>query len=263
MELRPILKYFVVTCTRARANRKSWSFGLRPRSWTYYSHVSEWQQNLSDNKTWQFGLNYGHKMTFLISPHEGDYSSNQRQIWCLKWWPFCVLPLSHHVVPRNYRRTRDAELVIRYLILLICESLNSMKSNYTTIKHVYIESANLIEHYDDVIMGVITPLITSLTIVYSTVYSDADQRKHQSSASLAFVWGIHRGPVNSPHKWPVTRKMFPYDDAIMKAGLLNLSSTGHRSSPKWCEWLSYWLSLRTGRQNCYNSKYNKHHIMDF
>ena len=46
-------------------------------------------------------------------------------------------------------------------------------------------------------------------------YSDADQRKHQSSASLAFVWGIHRGPVNFPHKWPVTRKMFPFDDVIM------------------------------------------------
>ena len=40
-------------------------------------------------------------------------------------------------------------------------------------------------------------------------------RKHQSSASLAFVRGIHRGPVNSPHKWPVTRKMFPFDDVIM------------------------------------------------
>ena len=41
------------------------------------------------------------------------------------------------------------------------------------------------------------------------------QRKHQSSASLAFVRGIHRVPVNSPHKWPVTRKMFPFDDVIM------------------------------------------------
>ena len=70
-------------------------------------------------------------------------------------------------------------------------------------------------HYGDVVMGVIAPQITSLTIVYSTVYSDADQRKHQSSASLAFVRGIHRGPVNSPHKWPVTRKMFPFDDVIM------------------------------------------------
>ena len=57
--------------------------------------------------------------------------------------------------------------------------------------------------------------ITSLTIVYSTFYSGVDQRKHRISASLAFVWGIHRWPVNSPHKWPVTRKMFPFDDVIM------------------------------------------------
>ena len=64
-------------------------------------------------------------------------------------------------------------------------------------------------------MGVIASQITSLTIVYSTVYSDADQRKHQSSASLAFVRGIHRRPVYSPQKWPVTRKMFPFDGAIM------------------------------------------------
>ena len=62
--------------------------------------------------------------------------------------------------------------------------------------------------------------ITSLTIVYSTVYSGADQRKHQSSASLAFVRGIHRSPVNSPHKWPVTRKMFPFDVVIMGAAAI-------------------------------------------
>ena len=70
-------------------------------------------------------------------------------------------------------------------------------------------------HYNDIIMGTMASQITSLTIVYSTVYSGADQRKHQSSASLAFVWRIHRGPMNSPHKWPVTRKMFPFDDVIM------------------------------------------------
>ena len=64
-------------------------------------------------------------------------------------------------------------------------------------------------------MGTMASQITSLIIVYSTVYSGADQRKHQSSASLASVRGIHRGPVNSPHKWPVTRKMFPFDDVIM------------------------------------------------
>ena len=70
-------------------------------------------------------------------------------------------------------------------------------------------------HYNDVIMSSLASQITSLTIVYSIVYSSADQRKHQSSASLAFVRGIHRGPVNSPHKGPVTRKMFPFDDVIM------------------------------------------------
>ena len=70
-------------------------------------------------------------------------------------------------------------------------------------------------HYGDVVMSMMASQITSLTIVYSTIYSGADQIKHQSSASLAFVRGIHRSPVNSPHKWPVTQKMFPFDDVIM------------------------------------------------
>ena len=65
-------------------------------------------------------------------------------------------------------------------------------------------------------MAAMASQITSLPIVHVTVYSGADQRKYQSSASLAFVRGIHRGPVNSPHKWPVTRKMFPFDDVIMQ-----------------------------------------------
>ena len=71
------------------------------------------------------------------------------------------------------------------------------------------------KHYDDVIMGTMASQITSVTGVYSTIYSGAAQGKHQSSASLAFVWGIHRWPVNSPHKRSVTPKMFPFDDVIM------------------------------------------------
>ena len=70
--------------------------------------------------------------------------------------------------------------------------------------------------------------ITSLTIIYLTAYSDADQIKHQRSASLAFVKGIHRWPVNSPHKWPVTRKMFP----LMTSSLA------------WCVWCHRALRLQ-------------------
>ena len=84
-------------------------------------------------------------------------------------------------------------------------------------------------HYNDVIMGAMASHITSLTIVYSTVYSGADERKHQSSASLAFVRGSHRWPVNSPHKWPVTRKMFRFDDVIMCS---NTCSGKHQRNTK-------------------------------
>ena len=73
-------------------------------------------------------------------------------------------------------------------------------------------------HYNDVLMSTMASKIASRTIVYSIVYSGVDKKttkKHQSSASLAFVWGIHRWPVNFPHKGPVTRKIFPFDDVIM------------------------------------------------
>ena len=69
-------------------------------------------------------------------------------------------------------------------------------------------------------MSAMASQITSLTIVYSTAGSGADQRKHQITASLAFVRGIHRLPVNSPHKSPVTRKLFPFDDVIMITHIL-------------------------------------------
>ena len=79
-------------------------------------------------------------------------------------------------------------------------------------------------HYYDVIMGVMASQITSLTIVSSTVHSGVD-KKNQSSASLAFVRGIHRGPMISPHKGPVTRKMFTFDDVLMWCFFPLLSST--------------------------------------
>ena len=76
-------------------------------------------------------------------------------------------------------------------------------------------SAVYFNRYSDVKMGAMASQITGLTIFYSAVYSGADQRKHQTSTSLAFVRGIHRWPVTSPHKWPAMRKIFPFDDVIM------------------------------------------------
>ena len=94
---------------------------------------------------------------------------------------------------------------------------DEMERAYHDILKIQILTSLLfVVHYADVIMIEMASQITSLAIVYSIVYSNADQRKHQSSASLAFVRGIHRRPVNSPHKWPVTRKMFPFDDVIMR-----------------------------------------------
>ena len=86
-------------------------------------------------------------------------------------------------------------------------------------------------------MSTVTSQITSLAFVYSTVYSGTDQRKHQSSASLAFVQGIHRGPVNSLHKWPVTRKMFPFDDVITR----KMNAAGPHCISQY-DWLWLWLS---------------------
>ena len=76
--------------------------------------------------------------------------------------------------------------------------------------------AHILQHYNDVMMRVMASQITSLMIVYSNVYSGAVQRKHQSTMSLAFIWGIHQWPVNSLHKRPVTWNMFPFDDVIMR-----------------------------------------------
>ena len=71
-------------------------------------------------------------------------------------------------------------------------------------------------HYSDVIMSAMASQLTGISFVCFPVCSGADQRKHQSSASLPFVRGIHWWPADSPHKGPVTRKMFPFDDVIIK-----------------------------------------------
>ena len=70
-------------------------------------------------------------------------------------------------------------------------------------------------HYNDAIMSTMASKVTGVSIVCSTLASATDQRKHESSASRAFVWGIHWWPVNSQHRRPVTQKMFPSDEFII------------------------------------------------
>ena len=80
----------------------------------------------------------------------------------------------------------------------------------------WITPCDLQNHYNDVIINAMASQITSVSTVCSIVASGADQRKHQSSASLAFVRGIHRWPVNSPHKGPVTRNFVSIWNVIME-----------------------------------------------
>ena len=92
-------------------------------------------------------------------------------------------------------------------------------------------------HYSDVIMSAMVSQINGVSSAYSTVCSGVDQRRHQRSAPLAFVRGLHRRPVNSPHKEPVMRKMFPFDDVIMQ-------KCGETINPLWPNDDMWWQ--RTG-----------------
>ena len=81
---------------------------------------------------------------------------------------------------------------------------------------MYISHArNIPFHYSDIMMSAMPSQIIDASIVCSTVPSGVDQRNYQSSPSLAFVRGIHRLPVDSLHKGPLTRKIIPFDEVIM------------------------------------------------
>ena len=133
-------------------------------------------------------------LAFVRGIHRGPVNSPHKGPVTRKMFPF------DDVIMAVCRRVRSSTR----LISSHKGTTRIMNSRFVTLNN-----------YNDIIMGAMASQITSLAIVYSTIYSGADQTKHQSSASLAFVRGIHRGPVNSPHKWLVTRKMFPFDDVIM------------------------------------------------
>ena len=109
-----------------------------------------------------------------------------------------------------FSRTKKCVFWLKIRWICWCSERNWWKK-----QNILVVGSGNTYHYCDVVMGAMASQITSLTVVYSTIYLGPDQWKHQSSASLTYVWGIHRWPVNSPHRGPITRKMFPFDDVIM------------------------------------------------
>ena len=93
-----------------------------------------------------------------------------------------------------------------------------------------------VRHYNAVIMSTMAAQLTSLAIVYSTVYSGADQRKNQTSTLLAFLLGIHRWPVNSFAQWASNAEIFPFDDVFtiyMKPNICILTQHNHEQYGRW------------------------------
>ena len=142
--------------------------------------------------------------------------------------------------------------VISFYCLTARRRLRSGNHIVTLLRRIFnVYKYSATPHYGDVIMGPIASQITRLTIVYSTVNSDADQGKRQSSASLAFVRGIHRGPVNSQHKWPVTRNIFPFDDVII---IQNKHCRIHRGFLIHPHMLVYYCWNIINSENCFQHK---------
>ena len=195
-------------------------------SWPFYCHFIHWRLSIRQSSPHPVGK-------ICINPDSKVHGANMGPIWGRQD------PGGPHVGPMNYAIWEAYNQDHEYAVSPIGFELQVKDLHYEQMGKYFMESNWSINqlmisqhlfmqwpndkyanthtrvYYNDVIMGAMASQITSLTIVYPTVYSGTDQRKHQSSASLAFVGGIHWWPVNSPHKWPVTRKMFPFDDVIM------------------------------------------------
>ena len=124
----------------------------------------------------------------------------------------CKIAATMHSMFYNYLILGDVTLILQLIRcdwIFVCFILRLPRWQWNNIK------ACRGNHCSDVIMGAGVSNHQPYDCLLNRVYSGADQRKHQSSASLAFARGIHRWPVNSSHKWPLARKMFPFDDVIM------------------------------------------------
>ena len=127
--------------------------------------------------------------------------------------------LNNHNYKNNYRNKEDDMIMMIMKIIMI---MTMIMTTTTTIPILSLPFVYMLQC-----------IIVSFTLLWrhnghdcvpnhqlhhcllNCLFGRISKKTSQSSASLAFAWGIHRGPVNSPHKWPVTRKMSLFDDVIM------------------------------------------------
>ena len=192
-----------------RSFARSWGY-FREKYWNYDIMLTKWCKNINfgTNKL-KFGLKLLPKISMMTSsieafsgllvhrsPVDSLTNASDAERWGFLW-------SAPQQMLSKQSRLRWFETPWR----------SSWRQWFFTQKYPTRSRPNVTYHY--VIMGMRASQIISLTIVYSIAYSGEYQRKHQSSASLTFVRGVHRWPVNTPHKWAVTRKMFPFDEVIM------------------------------------------------
>ena len=164
-------------------------FNIKMASYQYRkSHC--WDKTVIRSSYLHNGISYTGKMTSLYWIRDQWFSTQTGCNVESGHFSFFMLTGTSHWT--NNWSVRDLRSHVVMLMWCHC----NMKF-YENLFHTT-SLSDLPPHYSDVMTGAMVYQITSLTIVYSGVYSGADKKKHQSSASLAFVWGIHWWPVNSP-----------------------------------------------------------------
>ena len=209
----------------------------------FLSHTIIIASNLAASRLGRYGgktsyrlVNRGPGLVKLISLSKSGpwthvtYLSTAKDRECWMTWQLSTrCQCMSHVIKYSLSGARcDIKTVFPSIwipVIKIIQSWDCFISIITIVKTIpdYINSCisdHFGSHYSDAIMGTMTSQITGACIVYSTVCSD--QRRHQSSMSPAFARGIHRWPMNSPHEGPVTWKMFPFDDVIIRIYLHHL-----------------------------------------
>ena len=146
-------------------------------------------------------------MPSLISQHQ---TTSRKIQWRQRTWRHLKLSATHRLYQQLLKAYSQENINASYHCPFLRGIWYSLDSPHKG--PVFAEG---VPHFNAVIMGTVASQDIGVSIVYPTVCSGAHQRKHQSSASLAFVRGIHQWPTNSPHKGIVTREMFPFDDVIM------------------------------------------------